>query len=309
MASLKQIKQRIKSVKDTKKVTKTMELISTVNFQKANNLINHVKEYSDELNKIRLSLGLDVDSLVRETFESQSRRKLLVIVSSDRGFSGSFLPKIKKFIQLYIKEKGLADEVILLGKKLVSYLAKLSMTADEVIYFSSFKNYFNLAEEVFKLIRSKLEQKQIGSASVIYTKFESLSNQYVDEMVLFTDSSAGQREKTNSYIDNAIVEPDRKEVSEYLVNAVLKCNIYLAVVQSVASEHLSRMFAMKKATNAAQDMIAILQNLYNKTRQDLITKEIIEVISGMKHSLLSINSSSKGEKDDVLYKLKLFFNC
>lgn len=307
MASLKQIKQRIRSVKDTKKITKTMELISTINFRKSNNLVNHAKQYFEELSQVLVSLGLDINSVINEVFELESQRKLLVIVSSDRGFSGSFIPKIKRFVQSYINKKGTADEVVLVGKKLVSYLARLSMPADNVIYFSDYKDNFNLSDEVFKLIRDKLEQKQIGSASVIYTRFESVANQYVDEMVLFSNLAEGHGEIFNSN-NSVIVEPNIGEVKEYLANEILRFNIYLAISQSVASEHLSRMFAMKKATNAAQDIISALQNLYNKTRQDLITKEIIEVISGMKHSLMPINSSIKEEKDSVSYRLKLFLN-
>jgi len=208
-------------------------------------------------------------------------------------------------IQEYLINNSKPSEIILVGKKLVPFLAKLSMPADLVYRFTDYKDLSVLANDIFKAIKIKFQNNQIGSAKVIFTKFESIGNQFVDQIVLIPKIVHDVDELERQ--DDMLLEPSKEDVSEYIINELVRTNIHFAMAESIASEYLSRMLAMKKATDAAQDIIEILQTYYNKTRQAQITKEITEIVAGMQNSIENSVDLQSFDTNNILYNIKLFF--
>lgn len=279
MASLKQIKNRIKSVRSTKKVTKTMELISAIKLQKAVDYALNVKKYINELNVVAERVDIKATNLKR--FRTESSNNLLVIVSSDRGLAGSYIGNLRRFLQEYFKNHGKPEQVILVGKKLFGYLKKENLSVDAVYKYSEFSDLERLSNLIFQNIIDKINNNLIGSARIVYTKFHNISKQTIELEDLLPEID--ENIENIEQFETVDIESSINEVEEYLSSEVIRVSIHSAIAGAVASEHLNRMIAMKNATEASQEIIDALQLVYNKTRQSNITREIIEIISGMQN--------------------------
>lgn len=283
MSSLKQIKTRIKSVKNTKKVTKTMELISAIKLQKAVDYALSIKRYSDELDSVVNKVN--IHEAQKKIFSSESKNNLFIIISADRGLAGSYIGNLRRFLaQDFLNEKP--SEVILIGKKLFGFLNKVGVKVDSVYKYSENPELEQLADRIFKVIKQKIETGNIGQVNIIFTNFYTISKQVIEKVSLFNnDDPANSEDEISNPID---FESSKQEVEEYLASEIVRVKIHSAIASGIASEHLSRMIAMKNATESSQDIIDALQLIYNKTRQANITREIIEIISGMQNEESSV---------------------
>lgn len=284
MSSLKLIKNRIKSVKNTKKVTKTMELISAIKLQKAVDYALNVKKYSEELEKVAQKAGINNYKPKKEASVNTDmpKSKLSIVISSDRGLAGSYLGNLRRFIFEDFKINRKPDNVILVGKKLFGFLKKLEVCVDAVYKLSEYQDIEKLANDIFKLVYEKYETNSISSAEIIFTKFHTISKQTIEKVSLISDSEFNHELAQESHEKKQIdMESSTEEVIGYLRSETLRLAIHSAIAGAIASEHINRMIAMKNATEASQEIIDALQLIYNKTRQSNITKEIIEIISGM----------------------------
>lgn len=279
MSSLKVIKSRIKSVKSTKKVTKTMELISAIKLQKAVDYAINVKKYSDELDIIANKAGVGSQPIFKESAKSKS--KLAIIISADRGLAGSYLGNLKRFLFKYFGTNTKPDSIIIIGKKLFSFLKKQGHVVEAVYKFSDHQDIEELANVVFQFVNEKLELNQLSSAEIIFTKFHTISKQTIEQVQLISKKDEDDNDLNEEYNDQVDLESSSDEVLNYLKSETLRIKIHSAIAGAIASEHLNRMIAMKNATEASQEIIDALQLVYNKTRQANITREIIEIISGM----------------------------
>lgn len=282
MSSLKLIKSRIKSVKNTKKVTKTMELISAIKLQKAVDYALNVKKYSEELAKVAHKAGINYYQLQKEVNVSTDmpKSKLAIVISADRGLAGSYLGNLRRFLVEDFKVSGKADSVILVGKKLFGFLKKQEIKVDAVYKFSEYQDIEKLANDIFKLVYEKYEKNSITSAEIIFTKFHTISKQTIEKVSLISEFN-NELEEESDEKEQIDMESSSDEVLDYLQSETLRLKIHSAIAGAIASEHLNRMIAMKNATEASQEIIDALQLIYNKTRQANITREIIEIISGM----------------------------
>lgn len=289
MPNLKELKNRISSVKSTRKITSAMKMVAASKLRRAQELAESSRVYADSLSFILSSLAgntknsSDLPEIL--TGRENSKISLLIINSSDRGLCGGFNSNLFRNAKNWIseqQEKGKSVKIITVGKKASSFYKKTDL--DVIANFddlNSNEKQLQVSEEIKNKIMELFENNEIDEVSILFNKFVSvitqeptyqslipLSNEEVDEEV--TDTS------------NAVFEfePDKNELLEYLVPRNFLTQIYRSVLESSASEHAARMTSMDNATRNAGDMIDGLTLTYNRTRQAFITKELIEIISG-----------------------------
>ncbi len=289
MPNLKELKNRISSVKSTRKITSAMKMVAASKLRRAQELAESSRVYADSLSFILSSLAgntknsSDLPEVL--TGRENSKISLLIINSSDRGLCGGFNSNLFRNAKNWIseqQEKGKSVKIITVGKKASSFYKKTDL--DVIANFddlNSNEKQLQVSEEIKNKIMELFENNEIDEVSILFNKFVSvitqdptyqslipLSNEEVDEEV--TDTS------------NAVFEfePDKNELLEYLVPRNFLTQIYRSVLESSASEHAARMTSMDNATRNAGDMIDGLTLTYNRTRQAFITKELIEIISG-----------------------------
>ena len=289
MPNLKELKNRISSVKSTRKITSAMKMVAASKLRRAQDLAESSRVYADSLSFILSSLAgntknsSDLPEIL--TGRENSKISLLIINSSDRGLCGGFNSNLFRNAKNWIseqQEKGKSVKIITVGKKASSFYRKTDL--DVIANFDDLNSndkQLQVSEEIKNKIMELFENNEIDEVSILFNKFISvitqeptyqslipLSNEEVDEEV--TDTS------------NAVFEfePDKNELLEYLVPRNFLTQIYRSVLESSASEHAARMTSMDNATRNAGDMIDGLTLTYNRTRQAFITKELIEIISG-----------------------------
>ena len=289
MPNLKELKNRISSVKSTRKITSAMKMVAASKLRRAQDLAESSRVYADSLSFILSSLAgntknsSDLPEIL--TGRENSKISLLIINSSDRGLCGGFNSNLFRNAKNWIseqQEKGKSVKIITVGKKASSFYKKTDL--DVIANFDDLNSndkQLQVSEEIKNKIMELFENNEIDEVSILFNKFVSvitqeptyqslipLSNEEVDEEV--TDTS------------NAVFEfePDKNELLEYLVPRNFLTQIYRSVLESSASEHAARMTSMDNATRNAGDMIDGLTLTYNRTRQAFITKELIEIISG-----------------------------
>jgi F-type H+-transporting ATPase subunit gamma len=289
MPNLKELKNRISSVKSTRKITSAMKMVAASKLRRAQDLAESSRVYADSLSFILSSLAgntknsSDLPEIL--TGRENTKISLLIINSSDRGLCGGFNSNLFRNAKNWIseqQEKGKSVKIITVGKKASSFYRKTDL--DVIANFDDLNSndkQLQVSEEIKNKIMELFEKNEIDEVSILFNKFVSviaqeptyqslipLSNEEADEAV--TDTS------------NAVFEfePDKNELLEYLVPRNFLTQIYRSVLESSASEHAARMTSMDNATRNAGDMIDGLTLTYNRTRQAFITKELIEIISG-----------------------------
>lgn len=290
MANLKEIRTRINSVKSTRQITSAMKLVAASKLRKAQNAIIALRPYSYKIQEIMGNLS---DSLGEHTEnpylrESDVNNILLVSIASNKGLCGPFNANIIKeterrvhqnFNSLY--ENG-GVHLLTLGKKLTEYFGKrdyhLTGNHDEIYDNLTFENSTAIAKELMQ----GFKEKQYDKIYLVYNKFINPATQQVKfEQFLPLEPLQDETSNTDMQTDY-IFEPSKNEIVEELIPKTLKIHFYQALLDSNAAEHGARMTAMHQATDNATELINDLQLKYNKARQESITNQIIEVVSGAK---------------------------
>jgi len=283
MASLKEIKSRIQSVKSTQKITSAMKMVSSAKLRKAQKTIENLFPYEQRLNGLLnnfLSAEEDNVSVYAETREL--KRVAIIVISSNSSLCGSFNTNVsKRFNQTIEKYKALGVENILIfpvGKKIAKASKKTGFEpqsnfdsmADKPSYIAA----LTFADDIMRMFKNK----DIDRVELIYHHFKSKSTQVITEETLLP-IQLKPAEKGTVALDY-IVEPDRETIMAELIPKVLRLKIYTALLDSNASEHAARTMAMQTATDNASDLLQDLSLQYNKSRQQAITNELLDIIGG-----------------------------
>ncbi|GAF02419.1 ATP synthase F1 subunit gamma [Saccharicrinis fermentans] len=286
MASLKDIRTRIDSVKTTRQVTSAMKLVSAAKLKKAQDNIVRMRPYADKLNEIIYDLinSVEDDSIeidladVRET-----KRVLVVMITSNRGLCGAFNSNVVKEVTKLIKEeyaslfKNASLDVLAIGKqgeKLLKSAGILCVDEKNDIY-----NHlsYSAVEDISNRIFDDFRKKKYDRVFVAYNEFV---NAAVQNATIQQFLPLQLPEKDPRHASVYLYEPDEKTIVSELIPKALKTIFFKTVLDSVAAEHGARMTSMHKATDNASDLISELQLSYNKARQSSITNEILEIVSG-----------------------------
>ena len=289
MPNLKELKNRISSVKSTRKITSAMKMVAASKLRRAQELAESSRVYADSLSFILSSLAgntknsADLPEIL--TGRENSKISLLIINSSDRGLCGGFNSNLFRNAKKWISDQqgqGKSVKIMTVGKKASSFYKKTDL--DILASFEDLNSndrQLQVSEEIKNKIMELFENNEIDEVSILFNKFVSAISQEPTYQSLIPLSNE-ETSEDDSEANNAIFEfePDKNELLEYLVPRNFLTQIYRSVLESSASEHAARMTSMDNATRNAGDMIDRLTLTYNRTRQAFITKELIEIISG-----------------------------
>ena len=289
MPNLKELKNRISSVKSTRKITSAMKMVAASKLRRAQELAESSRVYADSLSFILSSLAgntknsSDLPEIL--TGRENSKISLLIINSSDRGLCGGFNSNLFRNAKKWISDQqglGKSVKIMTVGKKASSFYKKTDL--DIVASFEDLNSndrQLQVSEEIKNKIMELFENNEIDEVSILFNKFVSAISQeptYQSLIPLSNDETSEEKSEANNSVFE--FEPDKNELLEYLVPRNFLTQIYRSVLESSASEHAARMTSMDNATRNAGDMIDRLTLTYNRTRQAFITKELIEIISG-----------------------------
>lgn len=293
MPSLKDLKNRIKSVKSTQKITKAMKMVAAAKLRRAREQAEAARPYAVALEKMVRSLassvpeGAEGPKLLSGTGRNQTQ--LLIIATSDRGLCGGFNSTLVRASRRHIRNlqaEGKTVKLLFVGRKgyeqLHAEFASLIVGKLDVL---KKKMTYADAEIVVEDVLSRFDAGEFDVATIVYNKFKSAISQEVTWQQLVplavssekSDSANRQSPTANASYD---YEPEEHEILADLLPKNLGVQIYRALLENSASEQGARMTAMDNATRNAGEMIKKLNLKYNRTRQASITKELIEIISG-----------------------------
>ena len=287
MPNLKDLKNRIESVKNTRKITKAMQMVAAAKLRRAQDAAEASRPYSERFNTVLASLAASVGSsesapiLLRGTGKQDVH--LLVVMTAERGLCGGFNSNIAKLARSHaakLKEDGKHVKVITVGKKGRDALKRdLCDHFVDHVDLSEFKSikYVN-AQGIAKALLARFDDREYDVATIFYSKFVNVVSQIPTAQqiipAIFDDQSSTSDKAVYDY------EPDEETILADLLPRGVATQIFAALLENGASEQGARMSAMDNATRNAGDMIDKLTIEFNRSRQAVITNELIEIISG-----------------------------
>jgi len=288
MASLKDIRAQIASTKNTQQITKALKLVSASKLRKAQNNIVNMRPYALSLRRVISDVA--VTQKVAHPLMGQRaevNKVLMVVLTSDRGLCGAFNTNINKFAEKYIKENKVRLQkldFIFVGKKGFEFFQKRNITPLESITGLDKDISHKLASKVADRLLKYFLSGEYDEVQLVYNEFKSaISHNVVCETLLPINlglSSFSDEVNTARFSKDLVFEPTPEEVVEQLLTKHFGLQVYRSMSESVAAEHGARMTAMENASNNAKELINKMTLTYNKLRQEKITTELIEIVSG-----------------------------
>ena len=290
MPSLKQFRNRIATVKSTRKITKAMQLVAASKLRRAQEAAVAARPYAERMEQVLANLGGSLKDnpgapkLLVGTGKEEMH--LLVVATADRGLCGAFNTNIVKLARQRIQQllrDGKKFKILCLGKKGRDQLKRqyAPMIIDTVEFTGIKRLAYADAQPIGRRVLEMFERGEFDVASIFYSKFKSVISQFPTEQRLIPaniPANAAKTTETNGAVYE--YEPDEEEVLADLLPRNVTVQIFRALLENAASEQGARMSAMDNATRNAGDVIDRLTLQYNRTRQAMITKELIEIISG-----------------------------
>ncbi len=296
MPSLKDLRIRINSVKSTQKITSAMKMVAAAKLRRAQEQAEAARPYSERMARMLNSLASGTaqsaggPALLAGTGKSDVH--LIVVMTSDRGLCGGFNGSIVRGVRQRVRalrQDGKEVKLLCVGRKGRDLLRRefRSLIVDSYEDIARPTLTFGVAKQIADRILQMFEGGEIDVCTVVYNQFRSVISQVVtgEQLIPFSVEDAGEAKET---VDGAgggpqgsyEFEPDEEGILEDLLPRNLAVQIYHALLENAASEHGARMTAMDNATRNAGEMIDRLTLTYNRTRQAVITSELIEIISG-----------------------------
>jgi len=278
VASLKDIRDRIKSVKSIQKVTSAMKMVAAAKVRRAQEKMEQARPYTFALEEVIHHLLPDIDRDMLDLLEVRDiKRKAYVVVSADRGLAGAFNTNIIKIAEQEIDQFGKENvDLFCIGKKSRDYFKRRDYNIIEShIDFWNELDYDN-AMMIGRSIIDHFISGKVDEIHVIYNYFLNLAHQEIKSEVLLPLVY----DKQDKEIKDRLYEPSKEKLVSSLVPRHLNIQVWKYLVESYASEQAARMMAMENATTNAKDMIKSLTLEFNKARQAAITTEMLEIVSG-----------------------------
>ncbi len=283
MASLRDIRKRIKSVKNTRQITKAMKMVSAAKLRRAQEAAMAARPYAQTLDKVmgQLMAGAEPGSMSHPLLTSRPVKKVeLVVITSDRGLAGGFNSNITRKAARYLNEQHGKVEVVVttLGRKGNEFMRGRGATVRKDFAGVLAKVSYDKAASIATEVSERFLKGDVDAVYVLYNEFVSVVTQTPSMSQLLPFEAKASTGK-GAQVD-FMYEPNPQAVLEKLVPQAVAVKLYRSMLESVASEHASRMTAMENATKNAGEMISTLSLYYNRSRQALITKELMEIVSG-----------------------------
>jgi F-type H+-transporting ATPase subunit gamma len=286
MANLKEVRNRIASVKSTQQITKAMKMVSAAKLKRATDAIIQLRPYANKLNDILANLSASIeDGSSPYLQEREPVRVLVVVVASNRGLAGAFNTNAIKTANVLIAEKYSAQlkagnvSIVGIGKKAQEFYQRRKYNVignnNEIFNALNFENVSVVTESIMQgFLKGDYDRVEL-----VYNQFKNAAMQVLKTEQLLPVPKAEKKVNATSTVDY-ILEPSKEEIVEQLIPKNIKIQLYKAVLDSHASEHGARMTAMDKATDNAGELLRNLKLSYNQARQAAITTELTEIVSG-----------------------------
>lgn len=294
MASLKEVKNRITSVRSTRQITSAMKMVASAKLHKAQSNIESMLPYQRKLNEIVGSF-LQAETTFDSPYTDMSReihRVAVVVFSSNASLCGAFNSNvIKRLDNLLSDYASLGKENILVypvGKKVEEFVRKTGYEPQGSFQSMADKPSYVAAYSLAKTLMQLFTSGQVDRVELIYHHFKSAGSQILkreeflplDYNKIVSESSDNAVSTASGYYKDYIIEPSAEELIAQLIPKVLSQKIYTVLLDSHASEHAARMLAMQTATDNANELIQDLTIQYNKGRQQAITNELLDIVAG-----------------------------
>jgi F-type H+-transporting ATPase subunit gamma len=284
MAVGKEIRGKIKSVENTKKITKAMEMVAASKMRKAQERMRAARPYSEKIRNIAANLGQANPEYTHAFMKTNDvKASGFILVTTDKGLCGGMNTNVLRALTTKMREQqaaGVAIEAVAIGNKGLGFLNRVgARVVSHVTQLGDTPHLDKLIGPVKVLLDAYAEGK-LSAVYLCYTKFiNTMRQESVVEQLLPLAADSLKVEKGQHSWDY-IYEPDAQSVIDELLVRYVESLAYQAVAENMASEHSARMVAMKAATDNAGNVIDELKLIYNKTRQAGITKELSEIVSG-----------------------------
>jgi F-type H+-transporting ATPase subunit gamma len=283
MASLRQIKTKISSVKGTSRIMSVMKLISAVKLKRAQDLLMSYRPYSNAYQETTMNIAKISDQESHPLLRKMDEPKKLhiVFVTSDRGLCGSFNSSLIRKLETYLVTNTKSYEEVsfsFLGRRGRDHFGKEGLRVTSSYIGITEKNYSEISEKISQELTTEFIEGDSDEVILVYNYFKSVLTQEITyEKILPIE--ADSESEDNDLIDY-LYEPTKKGVLDKLLPKYIQVRVQRAIQESMTSEHAARMTAMESATSNANDVIKNLTLLYNKTRQAMITTELMDIVNG-----------------------------
>jgi F-type H+-transporting ATPase subunit gamma len=280
----KEIRGKIKSVENTKKITKAMEMVAASKMRKAQERMRHARPYSDKVRNIAANLGKANPEYTHPFMKVNDAKSVgIIVVTTDKGLCGGMNTNVLRAVTAKLRDMQAAGNTIqsvAIGNKGFGFLNRIGAPViSHVTQLGDTPHLDKLIGPV-KVLLDAYAQGKVSAVYLSYTKFINTMKQEPVVEVLLPLSGANLKADEGQPGWDYIYEPDAQSVIDELLLRYVEALVYQAVAENMASEQSARMVAMKSATDNAGNVIAELKLVYNKTRQAAITKELSEIVAG-----------------------------
>ncbi len=284
--ALKEVRNRIQSVKSTQQITKAMKMVSAAKLRRAQDAIIQMRPYAQKLQEMLSNIASNADGDVKMNLAAkrQVEKVLIIVITSDRGLCGGYNSNLIKMAKQVIREKyesaaskGNA-ELLPIGKKGYEHFSKNKFKVIDH-YWNIFSDLsFENVAKASKFAMNAFAKGDVDAVELVYSEFKNAATQRF-KVEQFLPIKKTEKKKGETKAD-FIFEPDKSVLIQELMPKILNTQLYKAVLDAHASEHGARMTAMDKATDNAEELLKTLKISYNRARQAAITTELTEIVSG-----------------------------
>ena len=281
MATLRDIRRRIRSVESTKKITRAMKLVAAAKLRRAQERILAARPYAGKMAELLGNLVSGADGAAHPLLERrEGPRRQVVIITADRGLAGAFNSNIIRRSLEFIRGANVADvTVVVVGRKARDFYRRRQWTVQRAMVGFWDRLAYSHAVELADAFMEQYLAGEVDEVHLIYNEFRSVTVQRpVREQLL--PIPRGEGDGGDSAPVAYIFEPSPEAILSDLLPRHVRTQVYRALMESLAGEYGARMTAMEAATRAATDMIEVLTIQYNKARQERITKELLDIVGG-----------------------------
>ena len=282
MASLKEIKIRLASIRNTQKITSAMRMVSSAKLHHTQTIVEHMLEYESKLSAIlRGTLSAESDMSSPYAAVREVKQVAIVAFSSNSGLCGAFNANIWKELTARLhryEADGITVRIYPVGKKVADELHKAGYQTNDSFLTIGDKPAYEDASQLAVALMELYISAQVDRVELLYHHFKNMAEQGLTEKVFLPVSLPEADPESAS--SNYILEPSAEQLLALLLPKVLHLNIYTTLLDTVTSEHAARMLAMQTANDNANDLIQELTLQYNKNRQQAITNELLDIMGG-----------------------------
>lgn len=284
MPSLRPIRQKISSVKNTRKITSAMKMVSAAKLRRSQEVVENSKPYAAKIRSMMVNLSQGSAKEHSEFFKGREsvHNVVAIIITSDRGLCGGFnMNAIKQFLAFYAANTDKNIKVVVIGKKASDYVVSRNFEILESLIGLNSSVQFEQTAKIGKLVSEMYTSGQTDAVYCFYNEFVSTAIQRPRTERLLPLSFDVSAEEANKASDaHYEYEPEAEEILEHLVPQYINFSIYQRVLESFAGEHGARMMAMEAATKNAKELLEALNIKYNNLRQANITTELLDIVNG-----------------------------